>query len=116
MTKVKIGQLEIGTEILIETKLSVYEITLVDQSGNCLITGSSEFLEETKILLIGCVGYKGHLVCGECIEFAFNDTNGKLGHGRTSPITSCRLTGKNTDGTKWHFEVWEKENESIGSS
>jgi hypothetical protein len=116
LPKVKLAKLAPGTELLVETEMSVYEVTLLDASGKCNITGSNEFLEETEILLIGSTGYKGHIVFGEGLDFAYNDEDGSLGHGHTSPVSSCRITGTKEDGTKWHYEVWETANEDSSSS
>lgn len=116
MSKVNLLELAIGTELLVETEMSVYEVKLIGDGGKCLITGSNEFLEETEILLIGSTGYKGFIVFGEGLDFAYNDDDGQLGHGHTSPVSSCRLTGTKEDGTRWHYEVWETMNEDSSSS
>jgi hypothetical protein len=116
LPKVQLSKLAVGTKLLVETEMSVYEVTLLDSSGKCMISGSNEFLEETEILLIGSTGYKGFIVFGEGLDFAYSDKDGQLGHGHTSAVNSCRLTGTKEDGTKWHYEVWETANEDSSSS
>lgn len=115
MTKIEISKLKKDNVLLIETEKSVYEITVVDPKGTCRLVGGKDFLEETEVLLIGSTGYKGYLVCGECIEFAYTKNN-SLAHVTTSKIVSGSISGISAEGQPWTYEVWEGSADEKDSS
>lgn len=102
-TTIEIAKLEINTYLLIETENSVYEIEIIDNTGTVNISGSTEFLETTKALLIGCEGHKGLLVRGRKMELAY-EQDGRTCHMQTASLLSCKIKYKN-----WSYEVWDED-------
>lgn len=138
LPKIVISRLKPNTQVLLETKESVFDITVVNpEVGEVLIFGGKRFVKPTKAIIKGAFGaleekkdsealaFPGEIAKGYGVEILY-DSQGTEHDFVTSGVLSAKISGKGT-GVKvkgaegeivenwedWDYELWdsnEKEN------
>lgn len=129
--KIVIEKLKTDTKILLETKESVFDITVVNpEKKEVIIFGGKRFVKPTTATIIGSFGategnnnerlvFPGELRKGFGVEITYmsKDTEHDF---VTSGVLSAKLSGKGTgltdeDGNvieNWEYELWDSANKN----
>lgn len=141
--KISISKLKPNTQLLLETKESVFDITIINpEEREVLIFGGKRFAKPTKAVIKGAFGaleekkdsealaFPGEIAKGYGVEIVY-DSQGTPHDFVTSGVLSAKISGKGT-GSKikdsegniienwddWEYELWDanEKNEALHAS